>query len=415
MEKYSKLKKWLLAIAIFSGSGLGLIVSPIVQTLALDYPKVPMSTIRLITTIPSLVSSILGLFLASLVGKKIPYKVALIIGTALTFIGGIMPVVWNSTFTAILISRVIYGFGFSVFAMRNPIITKAFGTKESAMWIGYGMTIGNIFSVITQVVSGMLGDIDWRLSFMLHGICIPMLLLLVVIFKEPEAVVDAAPSSKTKIKGKFNHYVLIYALITLIGCLCAYPILSSISVYIYERNLGTATAASLASSAYVAGGAIAGAIFGRVYAKYSRWLVSAGAAIAVLGYIAALNAISGPMLAILGSGLVGFGYIGGIMLTTIKWAGEASDEGSRPLAMTLISFAVSTGSFVSSYFMIFAKKAGSIIPLYETEIEKTFLVGIIIFAVFVVLNMVVDLRPIKKDAEKQKETISTKEKEDMQC
>ena len=57
---------------------------------------------------------------------------------------------------------------------------------------------------------------------------------------------------------------------------------------------------------------------------------------------------------------------------------------------------VSGGSFLSSYYMIFARKVGAMIPLFETEIEKTFLVGIIIYAVIFILMTVKDFRVLGK-------------------
>ena len=93
-------------------------------------------------------SCLVGMVLSIFVGKQVSYKTALVAGLALCAVGGTMPAFCNATFTIVIIARIIYGFGFSVLAMRNPIIAKAVGEEESAKWIGYGMSIANISSVV---------------------------------------------------------------------------------------------------------------------------------------------------------------------------------------------------------------------------------------------------------------------------
>ena len=147
-KTYSNWQKWLIAIAIFGGFGLSQICSPIVQKLVSAYPDTAVATIRQVTTIPSLMSCLVGMVLSLFVGKQVSYKTALVAGLALCAVGGTMPAFCNATFTIVIIARIIYGFGFSVLAMRNPIIAKAVGEEESAKWIGHGMSIANISSVV---------------------------------------------------------------------------------------------------------------------------------------------------------------------------------------------------------------------------------------------------------------------------
>lgn len=74
MENQAAWKKWILSFGIFACVGSTIFASPIVQTLSEAYPDESMTTIRLITTIPSLMSFTLALAFASLVGKKSDIK-----------------------------------------------------------------------------------------------------------------------------------------------------------------------------------------------------------------------------------------------------------------------------------------------------------------------------------------------------
>ena len=113
--------------------------------------------------------------------------------------------------------------------------------------------------------------------------------------------------------------------------------------------------------------------------------------ICIAGYIAILYA-SNIFFAILGGGLCGAGF-SWFSLVGARWASGCSNDANRTLSMTIISSAISGGSFISTYFISVCKKIGAYIPLFETEIEKTFLVGIIIFAVIFVITLVCDLNP----------------------
>ena len=77
MKNQNIIIKWLICFAIFGVQGLCLIASPIVHTLAADYPDVPLTTVRMITTIPSLAAFVGAMFLAPMLGKVLRYKTAL--------------------------------------------------------------------------------------------------------------------------------------------------------------------------------------------------------------------------------------------------------------------------------------------------------------------------------------------------
>ncbi|MCI9569434.1 MAG: MFS transporter [Lachnospiraceae bacterium] len=397
MKNQNIIIKWLICFAIFGVQGLCLIASPIVHTLAADYPDVPLTTVRMITTIPSLAAFVGAMFLAPMLGKVLRYKTALIIGTSLAFVGGVLPAFWNARFSYIIIARVIFGCGFAMFSMRNAITARTYGEVQAAVWMGNGSFLVSFLSIVTQLISGMLGDISWKYSFLLHSLAAVLIFIAVFLYEEPEGAEKGSPE-RVRVKKSGSALVppsvIFYFLMILTSMLCLFPFLSSISIFVAERGLGSATQSSWVSSAYSAGGAVASLIFAAAYAKYSRWIMSLSCLTVIAGYVLTLAGVNISMV-IMGSALCG----GGAALITLiysKWSMDASDESNRALSMTLIPCGVSGGSFLSSYYMIFARKVGAMIPLFETEIEKTFLVGIIIYAVIFILMTVKDFRVLGK-------------------
>lgn len=398
MHKDFCLKNWIICFGIFACAGVGTFVSPIVQTLANAYPDVPLSTIRSITTIPSLMSFTCSLFIASMLGKKIPYKAAMIVGTTLCAVGGILPAFWNESFTQIIIARVLYGIGFSVFGARNAIITKIFGSKNSAAWMGYGAFMVSAVSIVGQLVSGFVGDIDWRYSFYLHGICFVSLLIIITLFEEPERAQAAGAAEKKAGSREFiNPRVFLFFAFTLLSALCCFPFLSSISTFVAERGFGTATQASWASSAYTLGGALLSIPFGYLYKKLGRWGINFSFLLVIVGYIIAL--CSANIFMVVLAGVFCGGGFRTVSLQCSKWALDASSENSRALAMTLISCATAMGSFISSYFMILARGIASHLPGSLSEVASTFVVGVGIYIIMFLLTAAKDFRPAASRAE----------------
>lgn len=402
MKEISNMKKWLLCYALFAGSGLASCVSPVIQTLAAHYPDVPMATIRSIITIPSLIAFLFSAVASLFLGKKLPYKPTVIAGALLYMIGGVMPCFINASFSQIIFSRVVTGLGMGVFAMRNAIITNEFrylGVKDTGKWIGYGAFIVNIVAVVVQILGGRLGDIDWRYAFAIHFVIVTWLMILIPWFKEPkfdqavEAKSDAVTVNESKEDRRIvNPKVFIFFAITLVAALSIYPYLLSVSTFVVERGMGTATQAGWASSAYTVGGCIAGVIFGKFMEKFNRWSTTLSAVIVIAGYLLCLLSQSSLGILLLGGVLCGGGWTL-TLLTGTQRARELASDYNLPFSMTLISCAVSSGSYVSTYFMAFANKIGSKIPLFSTEIEKTFLVGMLVYAIIAIIGVVKDFRP----------------------
>lgn len=372
-----------------SGGG----VSPIVYKLSEAFPDIPMVTIRMITTIDALINCILGLAIASILGKKLKYNTVLRVGAVMFVIGSMMPLFLNQSFWLLLLARAIWGIGSGCFACKDVVLAKLFPGPSAAKLLGYGAAITTGCSTIAGLVAGVLGDMDWHKAYYLGFIAIiPALIVFLWSFEpepEPEEVMaEAQPRTKGKIRPVIWFYFVRMVFLTL----CSYPVLGFISVFIGERGLGGATEASWVSSAYTLGFTAANLVFGYCHTKLGRiWFGTAGT-IGAISFVCILAAQNSVVLAVLGGFLLGISF-SGCMMSSIRFAQEAATSDTMAFCSTLLALAVSIGAFFSSYWMVLCQKLGQVIPLLNTETEKTFLIGIVVFGAFGLHALLKDPRP----------------------
>lgn len=372
-----------------SGGGVGSIVYKLSQ----EFPDVPMVTIRLITTIDALINCILGLVIASFLGKKLKYNTVLRIGAVLFTVGALMPLFLNDKFGYLLFARAIWGIGSGCFACKDVVLAKLFPGPSAAKLLGYGAAITTGCSTVAGLIGGILGDIDWRMAYYLGFIAIIPAIVVFAWSFEPEP--DEEPVEKveeSKGKGKIRPVIFFYFFRLVLLTLCSYPVLGFISVFIGERGLGGAMEASWVSSAYTLGFTVANVFFGYCYTKLGRIWYGTACLIGAVSFVSILAAQNSVLLAVVGGFLLGVSF-SGCMMSSIRYAQEAAYKETMAISSTLLALAVSVGAFCSSYWMVVCQKLGQFIPVLNTETEKTFLIGIVVFAAFGIHALVKDPRP----------------------
>lgn len=99
MKKETKMSimNYAALLSIFLFAGAGTFEGSAVQSMIEAWPGVAPSTVRLVVTLPSLVCLPAMLVIGGVVGKKISYRTAAIVGTALVAIGGAAPFFLSSS------------------------------------------------------------------------------------------------------------------------------------------------------------------------------------------------------------------------------------------------------------------------------------------------------------------------------
>ena len=97
-------------------------ITPALNTIMQAFPDLPISTIYLASTLPSLTVIPATIVAGMLAGDKAKYKTLAIIGIVIFILGGVAPY-FSDNFTVILIERAVFGIGLGIISpLGNALI-----------------------------------------------------------------------------------------------------------------------------------------------------------------------------------------------------------------------------------------------------------------------------------------------------
>lgn len=357
-------------LCFFSGSN-GLVNSSI-QSCIEAFPNISASTIRLTTTLPSLISLPVMLISSHYI-HKIGYKRSMILGTLFMTIGGIGPFFINNSWLIVLLFRCLTGVGLGFFGLRNALILYSFKDK-SAKYIGIGNAMNSLASVLLTPIAGMLGSISWKHPFLLFSIGILIFVLTIICLKEPEIEYtkeDLSFHMNDLLDLRFLSYFIIY----FIACVVLYPILSGMSSFIVLKKLGSLTLAGILISCHNIGGFIIGFFTDVIEKKLKTYTIPFSFLIMTIGQLLALY-IPNTIIIGIGSFLTGVGFFTLISTITV-YTGHISDNRNKTMRSTLLLVSMQLGMFLSSYFIEYSH----IILNLSNDVESSWLASGIVCAI----------------------------------
>ncbi|WP_203227783.1 MFS transporter [Calorimonas adulescens] len=347
--------KNLVTIAVMSiyfiAMGIGTI-TPAIQNIAEAFPQIDFTTILLVSTLPSLFIIPSTVLAGMLAGNKMRYKTLLIVGILLFVIAGTAPAFMND-FTAILISRAVFGIGLGIISpLGNALILKLFDGQERANMLGLSTIVMNIGGIVLQMLGAILCSINWHYAFLAHLLGIISLVIVLFMLPEPEREVQAAGE-----KIKMPTVIYIISLLFGIATMLNYPMLVNMSTIIITGNLGNAASAGVVLSMFTVGGMVAGAIFGKLYQYTNRFAISVGLLIVSIGagFVYYANNL---VLLTVGATLVGIGF-SIVMPAVMMIIGMVVPPAGFAAASGILMAFMNLGGFVSPYYIdLLAKISG---------------------------------------------------------
>ncbi|TZE79994.1 MFS transporter [Calorimonas adulescens] len=335
----------------FIAMGIGTI-TPAIQNIAEAFPQIDFTTILLVSTLPSLFIIPSTVLAGMLAGNKMRYKTLLIVGILLFVIAGTAPAFMND-FTAILISRAVFGIGLGIISpLGNALILKLFDGQERANMLGLSTIVMNIGGIVLQMLGAILCSINWHYAFLAHLLGIISLVIVLFMLPEPEREVQAAGE-----KIKMPTVIYIISLLFGIATMLNYPMLVNMSTIIITGNLGNAASAGVVLSMFTVGGMVAGAIFGKLYQYTNRFAISVGLLIVSIGagFVYYANNL---VLLTVGATLVGIGF-SIVMPAVMMIIGMVVPPAGFAAASGILMAFMNLGGFVSPYYIdLLAKISG---------------------------------------------------------
>lgn len=371
----------------FISMGVGTI-TPAIQSIMEAFPDLSVTTLLLVSTLPSLLCIPASLFAGAVAGSKVKYKALTVAGILLFVIGGVLPAFTNNDFTVILIERAIFGIGLGIISpLGNALILGLYeGDKRNSM-LGLFTVISNVGGIVLQFLGGYFAGIKWYYSFYPHALGIISFVLVLLFLPEPAAAAaEGAERPKVKLPGSAWLVSVLFGILMLL----IYPMLVNMSTFLMTTGLGNSAASGVVLSFYTIGGMIAGVIFSSFYKISKKFIVALAAFLTALGLVLVLYGGNIALVSV-GVALAGIGFFT-IMPTVIMILGMIVKPESFAMASSVLIAAMNLFGFLSTYWI------GMIGKITGDAVVQPIFVSMLLFAVTGIIFLFVNPIPNSKTA-----------------
>lgn len=337
---------------------------------------VSVQAVRMMSTIQSLVSLPFTLTVGTFVGKRISYRATAITAVSCIVVGSLAPFFINSSWGIVLFFRGLMGVGVGLVGCRTSLLLSSVPTDRRTQFMGIAQACSLSLGLISGPIVGMLSGISWRHIFLINIYTVVVLVFMFFI-KEPPKAEESAGTAKPS-GGKFSPVMLKYAFIQPFAAAFSFPIIVGISTYLAGHNIGNATLAGTVLIFYSLG-CVAVSSLGTVQKFFKRFTMSFCYLLVASAFLL-LVVFPHVVTAFIAVFMVGFGYMGGFSLMQV-YAGSAVSPDQMPLATSILLTGNQLGMFASTWMMTLAH---SIFHM-TTDVDSTFVLGIIVYCVLAVL------------------------------
>lgn len=373
-------KKYLLnlasIIAIFFLCGSGGFVNTTIQSCMEAWPEVPAENIRLISTLPSLVSVIFMLFVSRLT-DRFSYRQIMIFACFLMIAGGSAPFFYTPNWGFVIFCRIVCGIAMGLLGLRNALLLRSVTAEDKDWYVGLSNLANNSANILTTLLAGKLTGISWKHAFLLYLFGLVIMAFVIPNLLEPEHQ-ENTRSRETEKKG-LDPLVYAYCVIIFIISLVLYPLLSGMSSFVSSRNIGSSSVTGLLIAGHNAGGFISGLHLKQMNRWMGKHAVLFAIAACMTGQILSLHG-NHVVLMLIGTFLTGVGYF--LMYADlIIYTGNICSDRELDRATTLELIIMQVGIFLSSYYISFSHS----IMNGENDVISSWRASLFIYIVLFVL------------------------------
>lgn len=343
---------------------------------------IAMTTVMYVTSLPQLVS-VAGSFIAGVVaGKKLSFKACGIIGILLLLIGGVTPS-FLSNFTALLLTRMVFGVGFGfLMVLGNPLVAAFYegDVKAKILSISSFVTFGG--AVVMQTLCGVLADIDLKYAYLTHLVAVIPFILVLFLLREPPAQQTKVQKKRTRkpLPGRVIFIAVMFGLMTLF----VMPLYINLAVFVGRVN-SLATVAAGVQILYSIGNMVGGLCFMILYRYFKRFSMGISCIIMSVGMIIMLTAASLPQMCV-AMIIAGFGY-GGLMPASLMITGLVTEPSQTAMATSIVFAGMNILGFLATPF------AELIGRLTGDSLTSPVLVGTVVILICAIFLLIVNPFP----------------------
>ena len=339
MTQQEKRKLYLVIVCVSFLQGLQFWVSPLLGQISLRFPKVDVSLVQMLVTVPAIVSVFVALGCGWLC-TKISKKSLLLLAALICGITGIMPWMKNN-FDVLFSSRILYGIALGLSTTLNTAVVanffhgkgrvKAMGIQAAS--IGAGM-------VFITTVAGKIGEQEYRYASWLN--LLGLVAFAVIFVCLPDQSREEKPNGTIKL----NKEVWIVSAFAFLEMFFLITFSTNIAMHLSGNLVGNSTVSGILTGAFSGIQILAGVILGSVTKWTGKLTLSAAMISFAIGACLLVLFPSNFVLLFIGSLFCGFSQ--GIFVPTgMVTVSNAVDITSCAMASAVFTCAMSLGQFLS--------------------------------------------------------------------
>lgn len=316
-------------------------VSSALAKIAQAFPDVSISSVQMLTALPSLIA-IVVILLSGYLSSWITKKRIVAISMGFMLLGGLLPIVLHQRFYHLIIASVLFGLGYGgISPLTTALINEHYGPEEQPTMLGFQSAVIGIGGVLFSSLGGKLASINWWYAYYSYLLFIPVLILVLLL---PKGTVSVQAQGGGFLRV-WNKSLLFYVCQGLLFGTFFFVFQQNIALLIEGRNLGGSEVAGTVLSTQSAFGIISGVLGGRILGKLKD--MSLPAIFTVSGIALLIIFFAGGMMPIyLAAACLGFVFSLRMPAGYLKATSSVPPE-CATLAITIYCSSSQVGQFLS--------------------------------------------------------------------
>lgn len=365
-----KKKVGILMISFVMMSYMG--ISPVLASIAEEFPNVNQSLIQMIITLPNLLTLVTTLIAGKLV--TVVYKRTLtLVAVGLYIIGGLMPIFYNNSVYFLLCCTAIMGLGGGLISTTIAgLICDYFEGDERNMLMGVQGACIALGAMIFIMLGGILSSFGWRRVYLAYLLLIPVFIGIYICL--PQGKLERPEEGKTR--SKMPPYVFFMCTIGFLFYILQNVFNTNISLFMMETRMGTDQTSSVATMFSTLAGIAGGVTVSANIKRLGKYVVAAAMALTAVGMLAVYMAGSLPIV-ILGGVLVGYSFSTFAPACTC-FISDKVDLTQRSMAIALMNASTNLGSAISPVVV------NAVTGVFAPTVRARFLMSAIVLTVVIV-------------------------------
>ena len=267
-------------------------IAPILADIAKAFPEASTQKVQFLMTFPS-IFSVVFMLLSSAMADKIGKKRLALSGLTIVGLAGLGAFFLHSSITVLFAWAAVLGIGVGLVCPTAPaLINESFVGREQQTMLGLQNSAANVGSMLMTFFGGLLAACGWWFGYLVFLLGIPGIILTSMAVPQKSKTPEAE-TEETVVQKKLPNLIGIWPelLLSFLFMIAFSSVPSNLSMLTEEKGLGGASVAGLFSTLYLAGGMVAGFVYGKLARKVGiNSVLLGGVALAIGALLSAVSA-----------------------------------------------------------------------------------------------------------------------------